>query len=103
VTALQKPANDIRRSAAAHMAQSAPQQNGQQKDSPVQTGQELEMVRGTGFKPADSTLQQQPLSGQGTQGGTQNCVDPILARLVDAWPDLSDERKKIFGSLLETV
>jgi hypothetical protein len=59
------------------------------------------MVRGTGFEPLDSTLQQQALAGQGTQGGTQIPSDPILARLVVTWPNLSDERKKIIGSLLD--
>jgi len=32
------------------------QQDRQQKDSPVQTSQELEMVRGTGFEPVTSTV-----------------------------------------------
>jgi hypothetical protein len=59
------------------------------------------MVRGTGFEPADSTLQQQPLTGQGTQGGTQIPSDPTLARLVATWSNLSDERKKIIASLMD--
>ena len=59
------------------------------------------MVRGTGFEPAGFTLQQQPLAGQGTQGRTQIPTDPILARLVTIWPTLSEERKKIIGSLLD--
>ena len=58
------------------------------------------MVRGTGFEPAGSTVQQQPLTDQGTQGGTQTPSDPILTRLVTAWPSLSEERKKIISSLL---
>jgi hypothetical protein len=60
-----------------------------------------QMVRGTGFEPADSTLQQQPLAGQGTQGGTQNYSDPILARLVTIWPTLSEERRKAVLLLLD--
>jgi hypothetical protein len=77
------------------------QKDGQQKDGPVQTGQTLEMVRGTGFEPVGSTLQQQPLTGQGTQGGTQIPSDPIWARLVTAWPTLSDERKKIISTMID--
>jgi len=76
------------------------EQLGDEKDSLVQTDQSAEMVRGTGFEPADSTLQQQPLTSQGTQGGTQIPSDPILARLVATWPTLSEDRKKIIGSLL---
>jgi hypothetical protein len=49
---------------------------------------------------AGSTMQQQSLMGQGTQGGTQIPSDPILARLVSAWPSLSEKRKKIIGSLM---
>jgi hypothetical protein len=60
-----------------------------------------ERVRGTGFEPAGSTLQQQPLTSQGTQGGTQFPSDPIVARLVETWYTLSEERKKIIGSLLD--
>jgi hypothetical protein len=59
------------------------------------------MVRGTGFEPSDSTVQQQPLTGQGTQGGTQIPSEPILARLVQAWPNLSGERKKVIGAMLD--
>ena len=59
------------------------------------------MVRGTGFEPSDSPVQQQPLTGQGTQGGTQIPSDPVWARLVMAWPALSDERKKIISSLVD--
>ena len=54
----------------------------------------------TEFEPAGSTLQQQPPTGQGTQGGTQIPSDPILARLVTTWATLSDERKKIICSLV---
>jgi len=49
----------------------------------------------------DSELQPQSLTKPSTQGGTQIPFDPILARLVTAWPTLSDERKKIICSLLE--
>jgi hypothetical protein len=59
------------------------------------------MVRGTGFEPLYSTVQQEPLTAQGTQGGTQIPPDADLARLVAAWPALSEERKKIIGSLLD--
>ena len=79
------------------------EQLGDEKDSLVQTDQSAEMVRGTGFEPADSTLQQQPLAGQGTQGGTQIPSDPVLARLVTAWPTLSEERKSIISTLLNLL
>ena len=79
------------------------EQLGDEKDSLVQTDQSAEMVRGTGFEPADSTLQQQPLTSQGTQGGTQIPSDPILARLVMAWPVLTEERKKIICILMDRL
>ena len=77
------------------------QHDRQQKDGPVKTSQKL----GTGaryrVRTLDSTLESQPLAGLGTQGGTQIPSDPILARLVTAWPTLSEERKKIIGSLVD--
>jgi len=33
-------------------------------------------------------------------GDSQNISDPVLARLVTSWPNLSEERKKIICSLL---
>jgi hypothetical protein len=52
---------------------------------------------------SDSSLEEQPLASPDSQGDSQTSPDPILARLVKAWPSLSEERKKIIGSLLETV
>jgi len=49
----------------------------------------------------DSTLEHQPLASPDSQGDSQNLSDPVLARLVTAWPCLSEERKKIISSLLE--
>ena len=39
--------------------------------------------------------------GQDTQGGTQIPPDPILARLVATWPNLSEQRKKFIYSLAD--
>jgi hypothetical protein len=58
-------------------------------------------MRGTGFEPAGSTVEQQPLTGQGTQGGTQGLHDPIWARLVTIWPTLSEERRKAILLLVD--
>jgi len=77
------------------------EQLGDEKDSLVQTDQSAEMVRGTGFEPVGSTLQQQPLASQGTQGGTQGLHDPVLARLVTIWPTLSEERRKAILLLVD--
>jgi hypothetical protein len=60
------------------------------------------MVRGTGFEPVDSTVQQQPLTGQGTQGGTQKLSDPDLARLVTAWPKLATHLKEAILAIIRT-
>jgi hypothetical protein len=48
----------------------------------------------------DSSLEQQSLASQDSQGDSQNRFDPDLAKVVTAWPNLSEERKKIIGSLL---
>lgn len=60
------------------------------------------MVRGTGFEPAGSTLQQQSLAGQGTQGGTQSISDPDLARIVTAWPTLSSALRAAVLAILQS-
>ena len=60
------------------------------------------MVRGTGFEPAGSTLQQEPLTGQGTQGGTQNLSDPDLAKIVTAWPTLAPALKAAILAIIDS-
>jgi hypothetical protein len=60
-----------------------------------------EMVRGTGFEPADQPLPLQSVASPGTQGGTQMLSDPDLAKIVTAWPALSEERRKAILSLAE--
>jgi hypothetical protein len=66
------------------------------------TGQSLEMVRGTGFEPAGSPVQQQPLTDQGTQGGTQNIFDPDLAKIVTAWPALAPALKAAIWAIIQS-
>jgi hypothetical protein len=44
-------------------------------------------------------LEHQPLASPDSQGDSQNLSDPILARLVQAWPTSSEDRKKIFRAL----
>jgi len=48
----------------------------------------------------DEKLKYEQLTKARTQIGTQVLQDADLARLVMAWPGLSDERKQIISSLL---
>ncbi len=48
----------------------------------------------------EEELEQQSLAKADSHIDSQALRDPILARLVMAWPSLSEERKKIIGSLL---
>jgi hypothetical protein len=50
---------------------------------------------------SDSSLEHQPLASPDSQGDSQKISDPVLARLVLTWPSLSEERKRIIGSLLD--
>ena len=70
--------------------------------SPGTKGHEKTKNGQTGFEPVNY-LEHQPLAIQDSQGDSQNLSDPMLARLVMAWPSLSEERKKIIGALLETI
>jgi hypothetical protein len=45
-------------------------------------------------------LEQQARAKAASQIDSQALQDPLLARVVQAWPHLSEERKKIIGSLL---
>lgn len=60
------------------------------------------MVRGTGFEPVGSTLQQQPLTGQGTQGGTQMLPDPDLAKVVAVWPSMAPALKAAILAIIDS-
>ena len=76
---------------------------GQQKVGLGKTIQNWQMVRGTGFEPAGSTLQQQPLTGQGTQGGTQSSQDTDLAKIVTAWPALTPALKAAILAIIQST
>jgi hypothetical protein len=52
---------------------------------------------------SDSSLEHQPLASPDSQGDSQTPSDPILARLVTAWPSLSQERKMIIVALLDST
>jgi hypothetical protein len=48
----------------------------------------------------EKELEQEALAKADSHIDSQALRDPILARLVMAWPSLSEERKKIISSLL---
>jgi hypothetical protein len=60
------------------------------------------MGKGSRTRNYDEELKQEQLTKARTQIGTQVFQNPDLARLVMAWPSLSDERKKIISSLLNS-
>jgi hypothetical protein len=62
----------------------------------------VKRVRSTGFEPAGSILQQQPLIGQGTQGGTQSMSDPDLAKIVTIWPTLAPALKAAVLAIVQS-
>jgi hypothetical protein len=67
----------------------------------VKTSQRLAEGARYRVRTTDPILEHQPLASPDSQGDSQNLSDPILARLVRAWPVLSEERKKIIDSLLK--
>jgi hypothetical protein len=48
----------------------------------------------------EKELEQEALAKADSQIDSQALRDPVLAHLVMVWPRLSDDRKKIIGSLL---
>ena len=48
-------------------------------------------------------MERQPVASPDSQGDSQALSDPILARLVKAWPGLSGHLKKIILSLFDTT
>jgi Phage integrase family len=71
------------------------QQDGQQKDSPVQTGQTLEMVRGTGFEPLIQPWNLNHLQAQTHKETHKHCLNliwPTWSRRGLHFPEPSEKR-----------
>ena len=66
----------------------------------VPTGHENEESCRARTRSYEEELEQQALAKADSQIDSQALRDPDLARVVMAWPSLSEERKKIIGSLL---